>query len=125
MGDSTIPNFFLISRFGTLIGSYLIKNVILSEENLASMPYELRNLFNAKLNCYKEQIMGKNYEDIEISSNDSIEQFVIQSESLNLSQELFFKILNYNNNDQFLENQITNNLNQLFFISYVNVSNFK
>lgn len=83
------------------------------------MPNELRILFNSKLNCYKEQVIGKNYEDSEMSYNGSIEQFIIQSESINLAQELFFKLLRYTN-DHLLENQITHNLNQLFFISYLN-----
>lgn len=83
------------------------------------MSYELKHLFNSKLNCFKEQVIGKNYEDSEMSYNGSIEQFIIQSESVNLAQELFSKFLNYNNNDHLLDNQVTHNLNQLFFISYL------
>lgn len=118
--STTIPNFFLISRFGTLISSYLLKNIILTEENASLMSYELKHLFNSKLNCFKEQVIGKHYEDSEMSYNGSIEQFIIQSESVNLAQELFSKYLNYNNNDHLLSSQVTqtHNLNQLFFISY-------
>ena len=45
--STTIPDFFLISRFGTLISSYLLKNVILIEENASLMSYELKHLFNS------------------------------------------------------------------------------
>lgn len=85
------------------------------------MSYELKHLFNSKLNCFKEQVLGKNYEESEMSYNGSIEQFIIQSESVNLAQELFSKFLSYNN-DHMLESQQVSqvhNLNQLFFISYV------